>query len=134
MLPNSLRRRFTLIVRFVAVTLFVAVAPTASANYDCQFFAGDGWMISSICATRLDANWNYVDSICILNPSGDPWSRYQTMCKVGIDPGTCTGSNCEQDPECTWDGHCTTDFDCCGLNMCDQDLQRCYGPGGGGQW
>ena len=101
---------------------------------DCDADVDDGWLIDSICTSHFDSNGQYDYSHCILDPHGDPWGRYHMTCKQGMDPGTCMGSNCEQQPDCTWDGFCTTDFDCCGLNWCDQDLQRCRAENNGGQW
>lgn len=133
MTPKSSSPRRSVFLRFLASICLVAIAPTALADYDCQYWSGQGYSIGAICASHFDANGNYDYSHCMLPSWGDPWSRYQPMCKVGIDPGTCIGSNCEQEPWCTWDGPCTTDLDCCGMNTCDQDFQRCKEENNGGQ-
>jgi len=132
MIWKHLPPRVLRIVQFFTLIMFVAMTPRLVAD-ECHDFSSQGWYVNSICATRWD-NGNYAGSYCQPNQNISPWARYQTMCLPGMDPGTCTGSNCQQEPTCTDHGVCNTDFDCCGLNVCDPDLHKCQDSTGGGSW
>jgi hypothetical protein len=106
--------------------LLVLLAMARQVLADCNTDMSNGWRIGQICTTHFDANGNYLESWCILDRYEDPESLYHTECKPGQDPGTCTGSNCENTSTCTWHGFCTDDFDCCGMNSCDlQGSHKC---------
>lgn len=130
-----LKYHFTKLTTFRVIkllTLLVLALMARQAVADCHSFADDGWRIGSICTSHFDQNGNYDYSYCRLDQYEMPDNRWHSMCKVGIDPGTCTGSNCEQPPTCTDHGACESDFDCCNLNWCDTDLtHKCQDAPGG---
>jgi hypothetical protein len=115
------------LVAFHIVGVIVIVAGQAWA--DCQSDRDNGWALGKICASWFDSNGHYVDSRCQQDQYDDPFADHHTECKVGIDPGTCTGSNCTGTAGCTVHGFCEDDFDCCGLNWCDYDRHRCQDGG-----
>jgi hypothetical protein len=113
-------------IAFRVVIVITLVAGQAWA--DCPQDAENGWHIGRICASVFDPNGNYSSSQCQPDIYDDPSANHHTECKPGIDPGTCTGSNCSG-PACSLHGFCEDDFDCCGLNWCDYDRHRCQDGG-----
>ena len=98
---------------------------------DCRSDTASGWQMDSKCTTQFDSNGNYIESYCGLDANTISSGRYHMTCKPGVDPGTCVGSTCEDPPSCTWTGVCSSDLDCCGENVCNDNL-RCGQPQGGG--
>ena len=115
-------------VRLIKIfCLLVLMIMARQVLADCSTDAENNWQIGKICTTHFDANGNYLESWCQLDRYEDPFSNSHSECKVGIDQGTCTGSNCEgTNAGCTWHGVCQDDFDCCGFNWCDtQGSHKC---------
>jgi hypothetical protein len=123
---------FRLVKVFILLILMV-IAQHAFAQGDCGTDASNGYSIGQLCKSRTDANGNYIGSFCIQDATDDPFSNYHADCLQSYDQGqaVCTGSTCQGSGSqsggggCTDHGVCEDDFDCCGLNWCDQDLHRC---------
>jgi hypothetical protein len=119
------------LVKLFSLLILMVVARHAFAQGSCATDADNGYAIGDKCYTLTDSNNNYLGSICQPFPGDDPTSNYHVDCLQGVDQGqfVCTGSTCEGSGDsgsgCTYHGFCVDDFDCCGLNWCDQDLQRC---------
>jgi hypothetical protein len=138
MIPYLHLTKFRTLLKFGVWFAFVVTMPTVVADEDCHHFTQDGWLFANVCISEFDTNGNYLRSKCTGDQYEDPDSCGHAMCKLGIDAGTCTGSNCVQEPGCTWTGTCSTSLDCCGMNFCNMSTHRCSesidggGDGGGG--
>jgi hypothetical protein len=123
--------RSRIFVLGVLLALLVST-PDALADLNCHYFMQDGWHFAMVCVSEFDANGNYTRSMCHMDQYEDPYGNSHAMCKPGLDEGTCTGGNCTWAPGCTWTGACSTDLDCCGVNVCNMSTHRCEEPAGGG--
>jgi hypothetical protein len=133
---NTNRQTLTVfrLIKVFTVLILMIIARQAFAD-DCASQQAAGWQIGYFCGSLFD-NGEYVGSFCQPNEYDDPSANMRLDCLQSYDQGwgVCEGADCSNsgggggDPGCTYYGYCQWDWDCCGMNSCDWETNRCREP------